>query len=76
MARFEIRLTQEGKKKQWYFVLIANNYKVILISEMYKTRTAAEVGIEAVKTAVIEVVKTETPTVSNFKRFLKILKVK
>ena len=33
----------------WYFVLKANNYKIICVSEMYSSRYAMENGIESVK---------------------------
>jgi len=46
-ARYVIDNSKDG---QFYFVLKAKNGKVILQSEMYKTKQGAEVGIRSVQT--------------------------
>lgn len=47
-GKFELKQTSN---KQFLFNLKAGNGRVILTSETYKTRAAAEAGIAAVKTA-------------------------
>lgn len=46
MSRFVI---QKAKNGQFYFNLKAKNGQVILTSEMYKTKAAAQNGIESVR---------------------------
>jgi len=45
-ARYQLRLAANG---QHYFNLTAENNKIVLTSEMYDSKAAAEQGIEAVR---------------------------
>jgi uncharacterized protein YegP (UPF0339 family) len=46
MAQFVIRKNEGG---QYWFVLKANNNKLVLQSQMYMTKQNAEIGIRAIK---------------------------
>ncbi|EGR2797621.1 DUF1508 domain-containing protein [Vibrio navarrensis] len=48
MSKFEIRLS-ESNSQPYYFVLIAENGKVIATSETYTSKENALKGIESVK---------------------------
>ena len=47
IMKFEIRLSKNGES--YYFVLKANNNKVIAMSQMYESKQACKKGIKSVK---------------------------
>ena len=55
MAKFEIK---KSKDDQYYFVLKANNGKVIATSETYKKKSSCEKGIASVKKSIVKIITT------------------
>lgn len=45
-GKFELK---KSKSEQYFFNLLAENGKIILVSEMYETKASAQNGIESVK---------------------------
>lgn len=50
-----LRLKYNAKLKQWWFVLLAKNGKVLMHSEMYTTKRGAEKGMNATRRALLGV---------------------
>ncbi|MEP6900921.1 MAG: YegP family protein [Actinomycetota bacterium] len=61
-GKFEIKQSTNGK---FYFNLKAGNGQIILSSEMYETRDAAENGIESVKKNSADATRFEKRTAAN-----------
>lgn len=61
-GKFEIKQSTNGK---FYFNLKAGNGQIILSSEMYETRNAAENGIESVKKNSTDATRFEKRTSAN-----------
>ena len=49
MGYFELRKSEKETKEPYYFVLKSGNHEVIVRSEMYPTKAAAQKGIASVQ---------------------------
>lgn len=68
MAKFIIKKAK-SEFNQWYFTLKANNNEIILTSELYSSKQGAEKGIQAIKSAVLEIVDKENEDIINNAKF-------
>jgi uncharacterized protein YegP (UPF0339 family) len=66
-SNFELRTAVNGGT---YFVLFAQNAKIIVTSEVYDTRANAKAGIEAARQAVADYQESVAEQVTGFERFV------
>jgi len=64
-GKFEVL---RGQNEQFYFVLKAKNGEIIATSELYKTRSSALKGINAVKKCIFASVEYKTDHITIYKR--------